>query len=109
MSADTDLRASREAVVREHMLAENEHRWDDVLATLREVNAMSKHFTPEQIETLKRRAAELDADPVQQLEPGAHIGAANSAAVGKNAYRQALTVNIPQAHHHFSPALSVTT
>ncbi len=30
---DDDLRARREAVVREHMIAENEHRWDDVMAT----------------------------------------------------------------------------
>ena len=30
---DNDLRARREAAVREHMVAENEHRWDDVFAT----------------------------------------------------------------------------
>ena len=30
---DADLRTRREAVVREHMVAENEHRWADALAT----------------------------------------------------------------------------
>ena len=32
---DADLRVRREAVVREHMVAENEHRWDDVMATFK--------------------------------------------------------------------------
>ena len=32
-SAPSDLRSRREAVVREHMASENEHRFDDTLAT----------------------------------------------------------------------------
>jgi len=35
MTSTTELRDRREAVVREHMQAENEHRWDDVMATFR--------------------------------------------------------------------------
>lgn len=33
VTVSDDLRARREAVVLEHMQAENEHRWDDVMAT----------------------------------------------------------------------------
>ena len=35
MTSTTELRARREAVVRDHMDAENEHRWDDVMATFK--------------------------------------------------------------------------
>ncbi len=41
---------------------------DDVLATLREINSISKHFSPEQIETLKRRAAALGPDRLEAAQ-----------------------------------------